>query len=98
MAVQPNFPTVDTNAYRCAACFVVQNSHSYNPFQSCVNECSNVSLETRQCIQNETAKNVLVLPHNMSCVKSTLVQSDTPKSQSQTLDLANYNQCLNNCN
>ena len=97
MSVQPNYPNVDSEAYNCAQCYVVANSSSYVPFQHCLEQCKNVSSETRGCIRSEVKANALVLPHNMSCVKSKLNEAQVPKNQCQTLCLATFNQCQNEC-
>jgi hypothetical protein len=97
MSLQTNFPTVDSIAYQCAQCYVVANSSSFVPFQQCINECKEASSTTRKCIQEAVNENQFVLPENMSCVKSKIVQSAVPPSQCQSQCLANYNQCLNQC-
>ena len=97
MSVEPNFPTVDANAYQCAKCYVVAHNYSFSPLQYCANDCKSVSDSTKQSIENETNKNEYVLPHNMSCVQSRLVDAAIPTSQCQTQCLAKFNQCSNQC-
>ena len=107
MAVQPNFPRVNKEAYRCASCYTMSQSYHSDPLQYCWSICQSVRDTTRQCIRDQAQANPLALPDHMSCVQSQQPQALSvssvapsqlpPREQCLTQCLAHTDTCVNTC-